>query len=256
MFTLRSFLVLLFLFAYLILLIPVHLVLRLIGLFNHDARKNIANALVYYAFKWELFQSGAKIEVVGQENIPEGAVLFAPNHRSYFDILLLHTTSTKRPGFVAKKEMDNFIGLNWWMRDIGCIFLDRHDIKSGFQMIKDGAEMLKAGHSMVIFAEGTRNQGKEMLPFKEGSIKMAEKADCPVVPVTIMNSDQLLEDWPGFSIKKAHVKVIYGDPIYVKDLPKEQKKKAGSYVQSIIAANIEKEGGQIGKIMIEKDKEN
>ena len=49
---------------------------------------------------------------------------------------------------------------------------------------------------------------------------MAEKADCPVVPVTIMNSDQLLEDWPGFSIKKANVKIIYGDPVYVKDLPK------------------------------------
>lgn len=256
MFTLRSFFVLLFLFTYLILLIPVHLVLRLIGLFNGDARKKIANAMVYYAFKWELFQSGANIEVVGQEKIPEGAVLFVPNHRSYFDILLLHTTSTKRPGFVAKEEMNHFIGLNWWMRDIGCIFLDRHDIKSGFQMIKDGAELLKSGHSMVIFAEGTRNQRKEMLPFKEGSIKMAEKADCPVVPVTIMNSDQLLEDWPGFSIKKADVKVIYGDPVYVKDLPKEQKKKAGSYVQAIIAANIAKEGGQIGKVMKEMDKES
>ena len=102
---------------------------------------------------------------------------------------------------------------------------------------------------MVIFAEGTRSQGKEMLPFKEGSIKMAEKADCPVVPVTIMNSDQLLEDWPGFSIKKANVKIIYGDPVYVKDLPKEQKKKAGAYIQEMIAANIEKEGGQIGKVI-------
>lgn len=230
--------------------------LRLIGLFNEDARKNIANAMVYYAFKWELFQAGAKVEVVGQENIPEGAVLFTPNHRSYFDILLLHTTSTKRPGFVAKKEMDHFLGLNWWMRDIGCVFLDRKDIKSGVQMIKDGAELIKSGHSMVIFAEGTRNQGKEMLPFKEGSIKMAEKAGCPVVPVTIMNSDQLLEDWKGFSIKKGNVKVIYGEPIYVKDLPKEQKKKMGAYVQGMIAENIAREGGQIGKKMIEKDKES
>lgn len=249
MFTVRSFLVLLFLFAYLILLIPIHLVLRLVGLFSESSRKKLANAFVYYAFKWELFQSGAHIEVSGQEKIPEGAVLFAPNHRSYFDILLVHTTCTKRPSFVAKEEMNHFIGLNWWMRDIGCVFLNRHDIKSGFQMIKDGAQLLKQGHSMVIFAEGTRSQGKEMLPFKEGSIKMAEKADCPVVPVTIMNSDQLLEDWPGFSIKKANVKIIYGDPVYVKDLPKEQKKKAGAYIQEIIAANIEKEGGQIGKVI-------
>lgn len=251
MFTLRSFLVLLFLFAYLVLLIPLHLVLRLIGLFNGDARRNVANALVYYAFKWELFQSGANIEVIGQENIPEGAVLFVPNHRSYFDILILHTTSTKRPGFVAKAEMEKYPGLNWWMKDIGCLFLDRHDIKSGFQMIKDGAELLKTGHSMVIFAEGTRNQGKEMLPFKEGSIKMADRSDCPVVPVTLMNTDQLLEVRPGFSIKKADIKVIYGKPFYVKDLQKEQKKKTGAYVQGIIADTIEHEGGQIGKTVMD-----
>ena len=247
MFTLRSFLVLLFLFAYLVLLIPLHLLLRVIGLFCKDVRYNIANALVYYAFKWELFQAGAKIEVVGQEHIPEGPVLFVPNHRSYFDILILHTTSTKRPGFVAKAEMNKYLGLNWWMRDIGCLFLDRHDIKSGVQMIKDGAELLKAGRSMVIFAEGTRNQGKEMLPFKEGSIKMAERADCPVVPVTIMNTDQLLEVRPGFSIKRANIKVIYGKSFYVKELEKEHRKKTGAYVQQMIADTIMQEGGQIGK---------
>ncbi len=252
LFTLRSFLVLLFLFAYLVLLIPLHLVLRFIGIFNGDMRQKAANTLVYWAFKWELFQSGARIEVIGQENIPEGAVLFVPNHRSYFDILLLHTTCTKRPGFVAKAEMDHYIGLNWWMRDIRCLFLDRDDIKSGFQMIKDGTELLKAGHSMVIFAEGTRNHKKEMLPFKEGSIKMAERAGCPVVPVTLMNTDQLLEVRPGFSIKKADVKVIYGEPIYIQDLSREEKKKAGAYVQGIIADTIEKYGGQIGRPEVEE----
>lgn len=252
----RSFLVLTFLFLYLVLMIPVHVILLLIGCVKKEWRYNISNAIVYWAFKWELFQSGAKIEVAGIENIPEGAVLFAPNHRSYFDILLLHTTSTKRPGFVAKAEMDKFPLLNWWMRNIRCIFLDRKDIKSGVQMIKEGAEILKNGHSMVIFAEGTRNQGREMLPFKEGSMKMAEKAGCPIIPVTIMNSDQLLEVRSGFDIRKAKVKVIYGEPIYVKELPKENKKKVGAYVQSLIANTMEEEGGQTGKPLLKENEED
>lgn len=243
----RSFLVLGFLFLYLVLMIPVHGILVLIGRRNQALRYKIANAMVYWVFKWELFQAGAKIEVEGVENIPEGAVLFVPNHRSYFDILILHTTSTKRPGFVAKMEMKKLPLLSWWMEDICCLFLDRHDIKSGIQMIKDGAECIKNGQSMVICPEGTRNQNKEMLPFKEGSLKIAEKADCPVVPVTIMNSDQLLEVRPGFDIRKAKVKVIYGQPFYIKDLPKENRKKAGTYVQEIIAETIKAEGGQIGK---------
>lgn len=227
-------------------MIPLHFILLLIGLINEDWRHKIANAFVYYAFKWELFQAGVKLVVEGKENIPEGACLFAPNHRSYFDILIMHTTCTKRPGFVAKMEMDHFPLLNWWMRNIRCLFLDRNDLKSGMQMIKDGSKMLENGHSVVIFGEGTRNHEKEMLPFKEGSLKMADKANCPVVPVTIMNSDQLLEVRKGFCIRKGTVKVIYGTPFYLKDLPKEQKKKAGAYVREIISETAQKEGGQIG----------
>ena len=240
----RNFLVLGFLFLYLVLLIPIHLLIRLIGIRNPELRYRIGNAFVYWAFKWELFQSGAHITVEGREHIPEEAVLFVSNHRSYFDILLLHTTSGKRPGFVAKSEMDKFPLLNWWMRDICCLFLDRQDMRSGVQMIKDGAILIQNGHSMVICPEGTRNQKKEMLPFKEGSLKMADKADCPVVPVAIVDSDQLLEIRPGFHIKSGKVKVIYGEPFYLKDLEKEQRKHAGAYVQGIIKGMIEEAGGQ------------
>ena len=111
-------------------------------------------------------------------------------------------------------------------------------------MVKNGARLIKSGHSMVICPEGTRNQKPDMLPFHEGSLKMAERADCPVVPVTLIDTDQLLEVRPGFDIRKGKVKVIYGKPFYIKDLPKEQRKKAGAYVQGIIRDTIKKETGQ------------
>lgn len=237
----RSFLVLAYLFAYLIIMIPVHGILVLIGKVNRQLRYRIGNFLVYWGFRFELFQSGAKIEINGKENIPKEPVLFVSNHRSYFDILVLHTTSGKRPGFVAKAEIQKFPLLAWWMEDIACLFLDRKDLRSGMQMIKDGAERIQSGQSMVIFPEGTRSKTPEMLPFKEGSLKMAEKADCPVVPVTIVDTDQLLEVRPGFDIRKGKVKVIYGKPFYIKDLPKEQKKKAGAYVQGIIEETMKRE---------------
>lgn len=230
----RSFLVLVYLFAYLIFMIPVHGILVLIGKVNPQLRYKIGNFLVYWGFRFELFQSGAEIETEGKENIPEEPVLFVSNHRSYFDILVLHTTSGKRPGFVAKAEIQKFPLLAWWMQDIACLFLDRNDLRSGMQMMKDGAELIKSGQSMVIFPEGTRSNTPGMLPFKEGSLKIAEKADCPVVPVTIVGTDQLLEVRPGFDIRKGKVRVIYGKPFHIKDLPKEQRKKAGAYVQGII----------------------
>lgn len=237
----RSVLVLGFLFLFLVIMIPMHLILLLIGKFNMELRYKIGNFIVYWAFRWELFQTQAHITVKGKENIPNEPVLFVSNHRSYFDVLVIHTTSGKRPGFVAKKEMEKFPLLNWWMKDIACLFLDRKDIKAGIQMIMDAAALIKQGHSMVICPEGTRNQKKEMLPFKEGSLKVAEKAGCPVVPVTLIDTDQLLEARPGFDIRKGNVKVIYGKPFYIKDLSKEQRKKAGAYVQDIIRDTMEKE---------------
>lgn len=222
-------------------MMPVHGILVLIGKFNPELRYRIGNWFVYWAFKWELLQAGAKITVKGTENIPEGPVLFVANHRSYFDILITHTTSTKRPGFVAKKEIQKLALLKWWMDDICCLYLDRKDLRSGMQMIKDGVELIKNGHSLVICPEGTRNQGKEMLPFKEGSLKIAEKAGCPVIPVTLIDSDKLLEVRPGFDIRSAKVKVIYGEPVYLNELSKEDKKKAGSYVQHIIEETIKRE---------------
>ena len=239
----RSVLVLAFLFLFLVLMIPVHFILLLIGQFNKELRFRIGNAIVYWAFRWELFQAGVHITVKGLENIPDDPVLFVSNHRSYFDILVLHTTSTKRPGFVAKAEMDKFPLLNWGMRNICCVFLDRNDLRSGVEMIRKGAEQIKSGHSMVICPEGTRNQQAEMLPFKEGSLKMAEKAACPVVPVTLIGTDGLLEARPGFDIRSGNVTVVYGEPFYMKDLPKEQRKHAGAYVQQIIADTMKRETG-------------
>ncbi len=240
----RSFLVLAYLFTYLVVMIPVHGILVLIGKWNPKLRYKIGSALVCTGFRWELLQSGAKIEVVGREKIPKDPVLFVANHRSYFDILVLHTTSGKRPGFVAKAEIQKFKLLAWWMEDISCLFLNRSDLRSGMQMIKEGAERIQQGISLAIFPEGTRNGSDSLLPFKEGSLKLAEKAGCPVVPVTIIDTDKLLEIRPGFDIRSGKVKVIYGEPFYINDLPKEQRKKAGAYVQGIIEETIQNEKGK------------
>ena len=59
----RSILVLGFLFLFLVIMIPVHLILLLIGRFNPELRYKLGNAIVYWAFRWELFQAQAKIEV-------------------------------------------------------------------------------------------------------------------------------------------------------------------------------------------------
>lgn len=217
--------------------LPYHLYMKSLG--KKDPQKSWEKARKFVSgfFRTELKLSGCKVTVIGKENIPQdGPVLFVGNHRSYFDILIYHEAIGKPLGFLAKKEMEKIPLLPLYMRDIGCLFLDRDDIKQGLAIIKEGTEYMKLGHSMVVFPEGTRNQTEELLPFREGGYKMAEKSKSPIVPVAISGSDLLLESAPKKRIRGHKVIIEFGTPIYPADLPPKERKEAYAKFPSIIQA--------------------
>ncbi len=126
-----------------------------------------------------------------------------------------------------------------WMKALYCLFLDREDIKAGLKTILQGIEYIKRGISICIFPEGTRNRTDEMLPFKEGSMKIAEKTGCPIIPMAITNSAEIFENHLPF-IRPCHVILEYGTPILPGELSKEEKKFLGSYTQSQIQKMLDK----------------
>ncbi len=224
-----------FVVLFLILSIPIMIVEWIIGKFNPDVKSRSSLAIVNWAFRCVRSLAGAKVEYIGEENIPsDSAVLYVGNHRSFFDIVLTYPRVPRPTGYVAKKEIEKVPLLNVWMRNLHCLFLDRNDVKAGAKMILTAVDMIKSGISVCIFPEGTRSKTEgEFLPFHEGSFKIASKSGCPIVPMTIVGSAGIFEDhFP--KIKKAKVVVEYGKPIYVKELPKEIQKQLGPYVRNII----------------------
>ena len=197
--------------------------------------------LIKYAFKILLFLAGAKLTVIGEEKIPrDEPVLYVGNHRSYFDIVATGSRVFRPTGYIAKKELRKVPLLSWWMSNIRCEFLDRKDIRQGLEIIMSCIKKVKEEKiSYFIFPEGTRNDGEEgtLLPFHEGSLKIAEKSGCPVVPVAISNTHEIMEaHFPR--IRSAHVVIEYCDPIYTKDLSKEDKKALSQTVHDIILQKI------------------
>lgn len=237
----RTLLVLIFLIIYFILGIPIFILEFIIEQFNPKLRAKIAQKIVSKAFKYILFISGVKATVKGIENIPKDqAVLYVANHQSYFDILLGYSYVPNITGFVAKKSMTKIPFLRIWMKLVNCLFLDRDNIKEGLKTILQGIEMVKDGISIFIFPEGTRSKTGEVGHFKEGSLKIAEKSGCPIIPVVINNTSNIFEKHVPW-IKGAYVSIEFCEPIYTKDLPKEQKKFLGAYVQNIIKEILDKE---------------
>lgn len=238
---LRFIIVALFLFLFLVLGIPVLGIEWIIGKFNKKSSDYQSLRLVQWAFKVMLKVSGVKLTVIGEENIPDEAVLFIGNHRSYFDILLTYARCKRRTGYIAKKEMLNYPLLRDWMKRLYCLFLDREDPRQGLKTILQAIEYVKQGISICIFPEGTRNTGEELslLPFHSGSFKIAEKGKCPIVPISMNNTADIFENHLP-RIKKVHVVLEYGKPIYIDELDKETKKHLAEYCQNIIQETINK----------------
>ena len=231
-----TFLVLFLLFSYILFFVE-----WIIGKIDKKAKDYSSLRIVQWGFRVILWIGGVKITVKGKENIPDEAALFVGNHRSYFDILVLYVQCERLTGFVAKDAMEKIPSLRVWMRYLYCLFLDRKDPRAGMKTILQAIEYIKQGVSICIFPEGTRNDGEElsMLPFKEGSFKIATKTGCPIVPVSINNSAEIFENHMP-KMKKTHVIVEYGTPIYPKELDKEDQKFIGAKCQKIIEDTIKR----------------
>lgn len=232
---LRFILVVIFVVLFLILSTPLMLAVWLIGLKKPLLKDKISKAVVGWAFRCVIAISGTNLIVKGLENIPlDTAVLYVGNHRSYYDIVLTLSLFPRVTGYVAKKEMNKWPLLNIWMRNIHCLFLDRENIKEGLKTILTGVEKVKNGISLCIFPEGTRNKVNDtMLPFHEGSFKIADKGDVPIIPMTLVNSAGIFEDHLP-KVKKATVVIDFGKPIYIKELEKDVRRNLGTYVSGII----------------------
>ena len=73
----------------------------------------------------------------------------------------------------------------------------------------------------------------ELMSFKEGSLKIAEKSGCPVVPVAITGTAEIFENHIPF-MRPSQVTIEFGEPIYLKELPRELKKCSGAYTRERI----------------------
>ena len=128
--------------------------------------------------------AGLRSEVRGP--VPEGAVLVAAKHQSFFDIILLLSV-LPLPRFVMKKELERAPILGWYARRIGCVSVDRgrrgQAIRDMVARVQDGASTGAAAGQLVIYPQGTRVAPGVHQPYKIGSGVLYEALGQACVPV-------------------------------------------------------------------------
>ena len=241
----RTILVVLYVFLFLVLGLPVLGIEWIISKCNKRAADISQLRMVQWGFRCISCLAGIRLTVKGEENVPKDqAVLYIGNHRSFFDIVITYARCPDLTGYISKDGVNKVPILGMWMRRLYCLFLDRTDLKKGLAVILTAIEQVRAGISICIFPEGTRNKDAEhpnaLLEFKEGSFKIAQKTNCPIVPMALTGTADIFENHFPW-IHRTDVTLTYGKPIIPSELSKEEQKHLGSYCQNIIQNMLNEE---------------
>jgi 1-acyl-sn-glycerol-3-phosphate acyltransferase len=157
--------------------------------------------------------AGIRYRVYGRENVPGGtAVVFCANHESNVDPPVLFRALHPRLRILYKAELRR-VPIMRTLFDIGgFVPIERGNRDTAMAAIDRAAASLRAGHSFLIFPEGTRSGSGELLPFKKGGLIMAITAQVPVVPVAIRGGRAAMQKGSAF-VRPVRVTVTIGKPV-------------------------------------------
>jgi 1-acyl-sn-glycerol-3-phosphate acyltransferase len=153
-------------------------------------------ASTWCARKWS--QSCAEglridIEATGQDNVPGGGFVYASNHESLVDILVLGACLPGDFKWAAKRSVMNVPFLGWHLRLAGHVPVDRNKGKDSAAAVTETFEsVLRDEKPLLVFPEGTRTPDGELKAFKKGAFQAAVLAGKPVVPVALSGTFSLM----------------------------------------------------------------
>ncbi|MDP7027190.1 MAG: lysophospholipid acyltransferase family protein [Candidatus Marinimicrobia bacterium] len=208
-----------------------------VGLF--DKGKYYTGKLIKMWARWVIWSTGIQYEIDGLDNLNlDKQYIFMSNHESALDIVLGLVAIPFNIVFLAKKELFRVPIFGWAMNSAGMIKIDRQNPEIARRSVTGAVETLKhSSFSTLIYPEGTRSNGEELLPFKKGGFILAIRTQFPVVPITILGAGNVLPKGT-LAIKKSHIKIIIDVPLETQGLELKNKEILLQDCRNIIHQNL------------------
>ena len=186
-----------------------------------------------------LWVAGIKVQARGIENLdPNKPFVFMCNHQSNFDILVLFSALPAQFRWIAKAELFKIPLFGQSMRGAGYISIERKDRKKAIQSLKQAAERIKTGTSVMIFPEGTRSPDGNIGEFKKGGFVLAYDAGVPVIPI-VLNGTWSIMSKDSLRIKPGKVILSVLPSVNIEDYPKAEKSRLIDDVREKIVKEFE-----------------
>jgi len=149
--------------------------------------------------------------VSGAENIPlEGPVLIAPIHRSNVDFAFTLFISPRKVFFMAKESVFRVPLLGPLLLHLGAFPVKRGSADRESTTLAE--EVLRQGHALVLFPEGTRKEGRAVAPLHDGAMFVAARTGAVIVPVGIGGSDRAMPKGARLP-RPAKIRIVVGRPV-------------------------------------------
>ncbi|MFH1683722.1 MAG: lysophospholipid acyltransferase family protein [Candidatus Margulisiibacteriota bacterium] len=162
-----------------------------------------------------LFFCFIRLEVIGRENIPKDKpVLIAANHQGFADILIVLAAMPVYFRFAIKKELFSIPFFGWYLKKAGYFPIDRKIILSVYKTVEVMEKIFNEGDSVLIFPEGTRSKTGQLGVFKRGSLVTALETGCPVIPISISGSYNIMPRGNLFAWPHP-VRLTISPPVYI-----------------------------------------
>ncbi|XP_046844494.1 1-acyl-sn-glycerol-3-phosphate acyltransferase alpha-like [Xenia sp. Carnegie-2017] len=167
-------------------------VIILMTMFTPGSRNNIYK--ISKVVRWTDIIWGIKYNINGIENFKEGQnYVIVSNHQSMFDMNIVLNLAPKRTACVAKRDILYIpvVGFMFWL--MGMFLINRKNHDKAVDMLNAAAEAMKREKfNVLIFPEGTRHQGKHLLPFKKGAFHLAQQTQFSILPIVISNYEDII----------------------------------------------------------------
>ncbi len=183
---------------------------------------------------------GIKIEITGVEHFKnmEGPCVFIANHMSALETFVLPAIIApfKDTTFVVKKSLVEYPVFKHVMRSRDPITVSRTNPREDLKAVLEGGiERLKAGRSIIIFPQTTRTAVLDLKTFNTIGIKLAHRANVPVVPIALKTdtwgNGKYLKDFGKINpSKKVHF--AFGEPMLIQGRGEEEHHKVVKFISS------------------------
>jgi len=173
-----------------------------------DKSGSLQHSLARRWARASVLASGARLQVIGLENIPGYAdrrshaaagirleqppCVFAANHTSYMDTPVVFASLPFQFRILAKKELWGLPFIGWYLNRSGQIPIDTENPRATISSLGAGVKTLRQGLSVFVFPEGGRTPNGELQPFLNGAAYLALRANVPLVPVALVGVYDLL----------------------------------------------------------------